>query len=358
MSERKYTTILGAETYAAIENYAAYLNTGGRSGAYLAAGLREEAHDGRSLLTALLQTKLPQIFAESAVAGDGSDWSLTELEILGGISVGMTVTIFDNGAHQNPDIHCPPVLGHLVYTAGALLRNDRGFVPADWPGVTCGEDFDSDKYYELYERRLRPVFSYISQTSIARGKPAFVTVPGIGCGQFAGPFRGQMGQLFQAALMRLLDTHGDQFPGVKAVYYDPYNECGNLETDIKGIQFFVRPLTPDNMGKSQLCRPSVLMQGSAQKFENCELYSLVAWDHVSWPGNDYYLGARVTDDGVKAAATDTMHVMTGVRGEYCYKRTAYVPPNPFRNWKHVIDQNALTLDLSGGLFIDEKPEPK
>ena len=67
---------------------------------------------------------------------------------------------------------------------------------------------------------------------------------------------------------------------------------------------------------------------------------MVAWDHVSWPGNDYWIGAasslaicdaftrgmhmmltmigpvrpgkRCTDDGVKAAATDTMRALTGV----------------------------------------------
>jgi hypothetical protein len=42
---------------------------------------------------------------------------------------------------------------------------------------------------------------------------------------------------------------------------------------------------------------------------NCDLFSFVAW-----PGNDFYGGARSTDDGVKTAASKAMAVMTGSRG--------------------------------------------
>ena len=35
----------------------------------------------------------------------------------------------------------------------------------------------------------------------------------------------------------------------------------------------------------------------------------MAWDYVSWPGNDFYGDLRNTDDGVKAAATNSMEVM-------------------------------------------------
>jgi hypothetical protein len=351
MSNRNFTIILSAETRRKIEDYAAHLNNGGQRGSHLAQHLTELKIDGPSLLDALLKTKRPQIFAESHISGDGSDWSQKELEILGNISIGMDVTIYDNGAHQKPKIHSSPFLGHLVYTPGALLRNDRGFTPADWERVTVDGEFDPLQYYALYKDRLRPVFSYINETSMAREKPAFITVPGIGCGQFAGPFRGQMGSLFQAALTRLLEEYGEEFPAIKAVYYDPYNECDNQDKYINGIQFLVRPLTADNAGKSQLCAPSFLMQSHAGAFDECELYSLVAWDPVSWPGNDFYLGERVTDDGVKAAATDTMYRMTGIKGEYSAKANKYLPPSPFENWKKVTEAKGVILDSSVGVFV-------
>lgn len=350
----KYLIILGQDTLKHIETYAGFLTKGGQSGENLAKGLAGKSLAGLDkwqLLSTLINSKKPQIFAESEVSGDGSDWTLEELGILGDISIGMTVKIFDNGAHQNPVIHELPFIGHLVYTAGALLRNDQGLIPADWLAVTTDDKYDRDKYWALYERRLLPVFSYINESAIQRGRPAFLSIPGIGCGQFAGPFQGQMGHIFQATLVQFLKKHGDKFPGLKAVYYDPYNECINETRTINGVRFLVRPLTPDNAGKSQLCRPSFLGQDSGDNFDDCELYSLVAWDHVSWPGNDYYLGTRATDDGVKAAATNTMHAMTGIEGFYCPNRKMYCAPKPYQNWNEVVSQNNLTIAVRDNIYI-------
>ncbi|MEP3890377.1 MAG: hypothetical protein ABJN69_07905 [Hellea sp.] len=363
-SERDYSIILSKETLARIEQYAVSLNQGGPYGARLAEGISALEPRGRGarsfdlktldkwqLLSILINSKTPQIFAESQVVGDGSDWTLTELGLLGDFSIGMAVTVYDNGAHENPFTHSPPFTGHLIYTPGALLRNDRGHIPADWHAVTADDDYDKDKYYQLYERRFLPAFSYIDCLAIARGRPAFVTIPGMGCGQFAGPFKGQMGHIFRAALMRFLETHGDKFCGIKAVYYDPYNECVNETHRIKNIEFMIRPLAPYNPGKSQLCKPEVLGGDSSTDFSDCELYSFVAWDHVSWPGNDYYLGARVTDDGVKAAATDTMRMMTGVDGYYCRQTNMYRAPKPHKNWEEVVTRNELYIRAKDNLFI-------
>lgn len=353
-SNPSYSIILSKDTLARIDSYAARLNQGEKYGAKLAQGLK--AIDIKNinkwqLLSALINSKSPQIFAESAILGDGSDWTLNELGLLGDISIGMTVTVFDDGAHQNPTIHDAPFKGHLIYTPGALLRNDQGHMPADWQVVTQDDAFDKDGYYQLYERRLLPAFKYIDELAIQRGRPAFVTIPGLGCGQFAGPFKGQMGHILRAALMRFLDMHGDGFRGIKAVYYDPYNECVNETHRVKNIQFMVRPLTPYNPRKSQLCRPEFLGNDSPGNFEDFELYSFVAWDHVSWPGNDYYLGDRVTDDGVKAAATDTMRAMTGVEGYYCRDSNRYRPPSSYMNWNEVVARKALKIRVKDNLYV-------
>lgn len=354
MSQAEYSIILSENTFERIGAYASHLRGGERSGAYLAQSLKGidlEALDSRTLLATLLNSKKPQIFAESAVMGDGSDWTLDELGILGDISVGMTVTIYDNGAHQNPAVHETPFTGHLIYTPGALLRNDQGYAPADWQAVTVEGEYNRDKYYKLYERRLLPAFDYINEKAIRRGSPAFITIPGIGCGQFAGPFRGQMGHVLQAALVRFLDNHGDKFSGIKAVYYDPYNECIDEDRLLSGIRFIVRPLLPNNEGRSQLCRPAFLGQDTQDNFDDCELYSFVAWDHVSWPGNDYYVGSRTTDDGVKAAATNTMEVMTGIEGRYCVDTQKYLAPEPFGNWYAVVKRNNLEISIEDNLYV-------
>lgn len=64
---------------------------------------------------------------------------------------------------------------------------------------------------------------------------------------------------------------------------------------------------------------------------------------MSGPGNDYFGGSRCTDDGVKAAATDSMAVLTGIKGAYDPKHGAYLPPVPYRTWDEVVRQNGLGL---------------
>lgn len=294
-------------------------------------------------LDALLNTKPPQIFAESAVAGDGSDWNLTELGILGDISIAVPVTIFDNGHHTAPVPHATPFKGTLVFTPGALLRNGRGQTPADWAEVTHADGtLDREGYYGLYERRLLPVFQHVNANAGTLGKHALITVPGLGCGQFAGPFAGQLGVELQAVLERFLTEHGGSFPHIKAVYFDPYSQCSNSRQEIHGISLMVRPLLQGNAGKSQLCPPSAYAE-DGDDFSNCVLFSIVAWDHVSWPGNDYFGGSRCTDDGVKAAATDSMAVLTGIEGHYDPHRGAYLPPTPYCRWDEAVRQNRLRL---------------
>jgi hypothetical protein len=101
---------------------------------------------------------------------------------------------------------------------------------------------------------------------------------------------------------------------------------------------------PGNGAKSQLCRPAAYAE-EGDDFAACSLFSIVAWDHVSWPGNDFYTGARATDDGVKAAATSSMSVLTGVEGIYDPAGGKYQPPKPYRNWNEVVHEGVRTRGL-------------
>jgi hypothetical protein len=342
-----HTLIIPAETRSRLTGYLASL----RAGSATAGGRLHERLAGTRLadltepefLNALLNTKIPQIFAESAVAGDGSDWNLTELGLLGDISIAVPVTVFDNGHHTAPVPHAVPFTGTLVFTPGALLRNGRGQTPADWAEVTQADGkLDTDGYHRLYERRLLPVFQQVNASAARDGKKALLTLPGLGCGQFAGPFAGTLGAELQAVLEQFLTRHGESFPHIRAVYYDPFSECSNSRREISGISLMIRPLLMGNAGKSQLCPPPAYAE-EGDDFSDCSLTSIVAWDHVSWPGNDYFGGNRCTDDGVKAAATSSMAVLTGFHGHYDPQRAAYLPPPPYRTWNEVVTRNALAL---------------
>jgi len=257
----------------------------------------------------LVNTKKPQIFAESEVVGDGTDWNQIELSLLGDIGIAVPVSVFDNGLHYSPLVYPEPIKATLLFIPGALLRNGNRQVPADWDEVTDNNQIKTESYYELYEKRLLPGFIHADSVAQSNNKKSFITIPGMGCGQFAGKFRGQMGTHLKNALIYFLKKNGSRFSNIKAVYFDPYRECYNERFEINGILIFVRPLTKGNEHKAQLSEPQQFEE-SNDCFKDCELFSFVAWDHVSWPGNDFYLGYRSTDDGVKAAATNSMMMMT------------------------------------------------
>lgn len=298
-----------------------------------------------TLLGLLFDTRRPQIFAESEVAGDGSDWTITELRMPGDVSVAVPVTIFDDGAHRDPTVHPEPFEGMLVFTAGALLENSLGNIPADWSEVVDRNgQITLNGLANLYRRRLMPVFTYINSHA-TRARSALITVPGIGCGQFAGPFRGELGPLLEAVLRQLLQEHGEQWPNIRAIHFDPYSQCENSRELMHGILFQVRPSKASgNQPLPQLCQPQAYAANGDQ-FTDCSLYSLVAWDHVSWPGSDFYIGSRCTDDGVKAAATDAMTAITGIAGTYNVQRHQYRPPDSYRNWNAVVQDRIQTHDL-------------
>lgn len=350
----QYTILLHQITLQKAESYRkALVSREIQAGTYLKnalTGINPAQIDTSDLIGYLLKTKHPQIFAESAVAGDGSDWSPIELSILGDISIVVPVQVFDDGRHTSPAIHTRPFDATLLYVPGALLQNGRGKIPADWNDVTVGNELQPEAYYTLYERRLLPGFLYADQAAGAKGKQALFTIPGLGCGQFAGKFHGQLGVELRNTLIMFLENYSAQLLHTRAVYYDPYRECQNERYDIGHISLLVRPLTLGNTGKSQLCPPQVYEEGN-DDFSNCELFSFVAWDHVSWPGNDFYLGARATDDGVKAAATSSMAMITGVAGRYNPRTNTYDPPRKYRNWDDLVSQENIQLAAGDNIIV-------
>jgi hypothetical protein len=332
-----YDILIHPATHAKVVEYLDALRAGDIPGGYLKALLARnnaELPDAAGLLEMLVNTKHPKIFAESSVRGDGADWNASELSILGDLSVAVPVIVYDDGRHSKPHIHESPFAATLLYTPGALLRNGQDLVPADWNEVTHDDRIDQAAYNALYERRLLPLFHYVNEQAKTIGHLAVITVPGLGCGQFAGSFRGKLGECLRQALVSLLERNGQAWSNIAVVWFDPYSECtsaGHAETP-------------------QLCPPGTYRETS-ETGQPLYLYSVVAWDHVSWPGNDFYAGARATDDGVKAAATSSMKSMTGFEGRYDPKRHEYRPPEGYRDWEEVVRRNQLTIRVRENLHV-------
>jgi hypothetical protein len=350
---KNYQVLVNVETHKKVTSYMEKLRTGSSPGSYLGDRLKHvDIHQISTieLIELLMRTKRPQIFAESEVRGNGIDWNQDELSILGDISIVTPITVYDNGKHHHPDLHEIPFAATLIFTSGALLRNGHNITPVDWEEITNDREFSFDRYYRLYERRLLPAFIHANNLAEQNGKMALITIPGIGCGQFAGILKGQLGSKLKNTLIAFLNTHGSKFSNIKVVYYDPYSECENERIEIGEIDFLVRPLTKGNANRPQLCRPQTYAE-DGDDFSNLQLFSFVAWDHVSWPGNDFYLGARSTDDGVKAAATNLMAVMTGIEGRYDPQRYQYCPPVAYQTWKEVVSKNKIQLEVKNNLIV-------
>lgn len=350
----RYTILLSSKTGKGLYNYAEDIHSGRiQIGNKLQKIFQKEpvAKFSQSwLLKSLIETKEPCLFAESGINGDGSDWNATELSLLGNVSIAVPVRVYDDGHHTNPKIHIKPFNATLIYTPGALLRSGNMRDPADWSVVENGE-INLDAYFNLYEQRLLPVLKYASSSALSRGKKALLTIPGLGCGQFAGPFHDQLGIHLQNAIKRILERHVQNLPGIKAIWFDPYSECEIDRVEIGDISYMIRPLTKTINQKSQL-NPPPFYEEKDDDFSDCELFSVVAWDHVSWPGNDFYRGARMTDDGVKAAATDSMFALTGIRGEYDKNSHSYQPPKGGKSWEHLVIDNSIEIQaLTNVLYI-------
>ncbi len=350
-----YHWLLHPDSARAVTDYCQQLAEQGlaQAGAYLREQLSDQAPDSLSdaaFLEHLINTKRPLIFAESAVYGDGRDWSPTELSLLGDLGVAVPVRIFDDGRHHRPAVHPEPLSGTLLFIPGALLRNGRGCVPADWSAVTRDDQLDPARYRALYERRLLPLLRYADLDAAERGQSALITLPGLGCGQFAGPFAGRLGEALKDALIALLERHAAQLPHIRLIYYDPYSECGNEQHAFGPLSLRVRPLLQGNAERPQLCAPSAYAE-PGDDLSDCRLYSIVAWDQVSWPGNDYWGGARMTDDGVKAAASDLMRAITAIEGAYDARASGYHPPAPYPTWEALVQDQDTQLQLVDRLQI-------
>lgn len=156
---------MAKKAYEKVKDYLSQLKSGKECGRYLSEQLQNcdlESLSSEEFLEFLVNTKRPQIFAESAIMGAGLDWSLEELSILGDIGIAVSVNIYDNGQHRMPEIHEKPCSGTLLYIPGALLASCSK-TPADWDEVTVNGEVDPESYKSLYERRLLPLFKYANE---------------------------------------------------------------------------------------------------------------------------------------------------------------------------------------------------
>jgi hypothetical protein len=378
--EPKYSVHTSQENMDAVKKYQEDLIAGkAEMGAKLKAVVGDR--DIKSLTTEqflelIIQTKEPKFLAEGAYKGGGKDWNAREAWILGNINIAVPVTIFDDGQRPTQNntvshiqVHDKPFQGTLLYTPGALLA--KGEASEDTPDmkelIKSDGNIDDDAYYKLYERRLLPLLLHANDEAGKEKVKAFFAIPGIGCGAFAGKFKGQLEEKFEGVLRKILINHVDKLPNIKGVLYDPFQGKANKDEKIGNIDFLVRPTQADPNNKPQLSRP----EAHGAEYAKCKLFAFVAWDHFSCPGNEGLAITRGhTDDSAKTMATDAAEKVTGVKGNYDSAQRRFMPPDISEyheatkdgiltddvTWRKVIEAEKIKLEVGDRLIVTPTPK--
>lgn len=309
----------------------------------------------KDLFEALVNSREPTKYAESEVVGNGSDWTQDELSLMGDMTFACEVEVFDDGKHVSPEVYKKPFTGLLLFMSGALLRNDYGNpIPDEIECVLYGELLP-ENFEVLIGRRLRPLLKYANRHAKERQTKTVVTIPGVGCGQFAGSvgITHDIAKYLDAAIVRILREEGESLNHIACVRFDPYLNLRDSERKIHGIDYRVRPFLKSMFPRPQLSEIRRLEEEKGE-FDKCILSSVVAWDPVSWPGNDFYSGNRSTDDGVKGAATSLMLETTGLKGAYNARLNGYYPEKDEEStWFSLIRKNNIKL-LTRNHILAEK----
>ena len=287
---------------------------------------------------ALLGSKIPSVSADQQNYSPSSDWSAQDARALGEISIVMHVKIFDNGDWLNPKIHQNSFDGYLMFVPGALLISRCN---VDYAEVFANGTLDKNAYFELYERRLLPLLRFANDESKAKNKKAVVTIPSIGCGKFSGGYNGII-NVFNAMLEHLLQKYAPQLPNISLVYFAQFSDTAISEkTQIFHMKYHRVSNKHKNDYKQLLETPSSYSI-DGEDYTDHLLFAFVAWDHLSYPGNNFFFSmpVRNSDDGVKAAATSSMTSLLGVDGFYDELDKKYKPVG-VKQWLYIAETQRL-----------------
>lgn len=295
--------------------------------------LGNSLYSEESIVQALLNSKDRLFFAES---GNISGWSFQEQRILGGISVVMKVQVFDDGTWYQPIPHNPPFEATLLFCPGPLLARTDCW---DYNFIVSNRNIKEENYRLVLEERILPLLLYVQETA---EEPAIITIPGLGCGMFAGIFQGWIDRLFIDTLRSILADNSERLSKIALVYhyaFGPEDPELRYEEDISNTMKFVQWRN----GPPLLSAPEAI----ERTLSEAPLYKVVAWDHFSWPGNDFFANARQTDDGVSSAATSSMQELIPKPKDWEYRyvpeRAKFLPYHQGRErlWRQVAPEQLL-----------------
>ena len=282
-----------------------------------------------NFLNLLLNTKKPKSFAESVVlnsrdankteisdAKNEAGWSTDEVDILEDVAICVSIIFYDNGGQkESQKKHQDPFQGELLYMPGPVFSGRAAKHLKTYQQIIHNDKFKEEEFIVTMKKKLLLLFLHANENSTPEN-PAFITVPGISYGTKEVP------KALNKAIKQLLEEHHRSLPNIAGIHLDTFateslGEDEDLERENIGHIIYRKQELEidhgrDGTRKQQLDKP----ENFDKRFDKCKLFSVVAADALSWPGNDMNVGSRATDEEEKTGATNAMTVMTGIEGSY------------------------------------------
>lgn len=265
----------------------------------------------QDFLRLIINTKEPKNFGEAVLddteRATEAGYSPTELHILANIGTVIPSYALNDGGHDNSfknnhnDEPLPCLMGFL--SAPLFSRGSPDYASLVKDGV-----IDQKKYTRFLEERMVPMLRQMSKQALDYGKQLDLTLPGLGCGMFAGEFRKTIRKNLYIAMQDILKKHACTLTGIKNIYLDTHDDVGlprNYDAEHKfgntahSITFQCVASKHDTQLRKQL-------ELGKNPDKNTLLGTVVAADLISWMGNDMWIDSRSTDEGVKGASTYSM----------------------------------------------------
>lgn len=363
MKETKLSVVISEDTFQLIADY---LNEIKQNPTIMGNRLRKvfenttdiEQLTTADLIDALLKTKKPQIFPENleyGLLGNGSDWTKQEAQLLGRIGLQIEVKAYSKQTYnpnQEDKLQSPHPVTVLV-TNGALLKgNATGECQdgCDQEEVCENGYLNKEKLKKYFEARLLPLLLQANQDAGTQG--GLVTIPGLGAGAFAGGKKfpdgrhitSQLGNIYR----EIIAENKDRLKNIKGIIYDKFDLPVSEPIVIpdSNIKFIEEACSNDNgkqrIGPGQLALP----EEHDKDFKECKVYTVVAGDHVAFPGNDMYINSCRTHEGGVGARTNLLGVITGIEGEYIEQKAKFLPTeDPEKRWDYYCKTNEVCLGV-------------
>lgn len=333
-------------------------------------GIQPSTLTNEVVLLMLLRTKKPKCFAESDV--NGHDWTHDEFAILSEIGTCVAnVTVYDDAkwGHKNstPFRQYKRHQATLLFMNGPILKPDAPISKQDnceFKQLVSNKALKQDAYKAYLERRLMLLLKQASDQAAIHKKKAYIALPGIGCGEFAGSFAHQLTQriggnsaVYESCIIDIIQNFTQQYPnhsiGCIRLNMGP---AGGVVSEVRQIGDipFVRSDQQGYKGHAMLAKPQDVIPQKYRR-DDFEIFSVVAGDPVSFPGNDMYIDSKFTDEGAQGGATDLVTKITGIPGHYDQGMWRTRNNTPWQNIKACTFQ-ALHCLAAQSLTVQNHPE--